>query len=298
MPRPPPGAYPFDVFAKGIETPAGAPVTVVTAIAGEAFLRAYEITGEQAHLDTAHAAASWMRDALPRIPGEGDTHCFAYAVCDKRRVHNANLLAAAHLAAVSARTGDGSFLEAARPAVAFSLAAQREDGAWPYGAWSEGEPYEAELLGLVDNHHTGFVLRALAALHTAQPEEDALLEALRKGWRFYRKLFSEDGMPRNEYGTYPVDVHACAEGILCPSVIAPHVRGAQMPAVLALRWAWYNLRRHADGAPYYRKYPGFRARIVFPRWGLAWLHYALAEYLYAFQERSSIHYLSAGKRLL
>lgn len=273
--------YPFHVHAKGLDSPPGTPVGVVCAIAGQAFLLAHAVTGEDAYLDDARSIARFMLAGLPRLEADGGTHCFAYTPGDRRRVHNANLLVAEHLFRTGTATGDTALVEAALPALAYSLARQRDDGAWTYGEVDPDSPYEAGLLRLVDNHHTGFVLRSLHAI--AQVHADpAIPPAVRRGWTFYKTLFTPLGMPVNEYGKWPVDIHACAEGLLCASALKDVAPGARRMAYLTLRWPHYFLRNRADDTPYYRKYPFFTSRILFPRWGLAWMHRAIAEYLHQY----------------
>lgn len=273
--------YPFDVFGKGVDTPAGTPVIVISAVAGQAFLRAHEITKDAVHLEAARSIAEFMLQDLPRMEEDDGACCFAYTPTDRRRVHNANLLVAEHLLRVSALTGESSYAEAAERAVRFTLSHQREDGAWPYGECTPGEPFEQGLMNLVDHHHTGFVLRSLHGIHKTRNDE-RVHEALRKGFKFYQKLVTPDGMPITEYGKYPVDVHACAESILCCSVVSESLVGAKTIAIKVLRWTWYALRDPESGGVFYRKYPFHTARIIFPRWGVAWMYWALAEYLHRF----------------
>lgn len=274
--------YPFDVRGKGVDTPKGTPVSVVSAIAGQAFLGAHDVTQEPVYLEAAQSIARFMLNDLPRMTEADETCCFGYTPGDRRRVHNANLLVAEHLLRTGLLSEDESLIGAAEPALNFTLARQQEDGSWPYGEYRADEPFEAGLMRLVDNHHTGFVLRSLNAMHKAQPE-DRVYDALRKGFKYYQKLFTKDGMPLTKHAKYPVDIHACAEGLLCASMISESVAGAKLLALRVLRWTWYEMRDRETGAPYYRKYPLHTARIIFPRWGVAWLYWALAEYLAHFE---------------
>lgn len=275
--------YPFAVRGKGVAIPQGMPVAVVGAIAGDAYLLAHEITGDTAHLEAARAIAAAFLDALPRMPLSDGSSCFAYAPGDRRRVHNANLMVAELLARVQALTGEAALAEAVEPALRFTLSRQREDGSWPYGEYEPGEPFEEGLLRLIDHHHTGFVLRSLHRFYLLRQDE-ALRDALRKGFRYYQQqLFLPEGMPINAYGRYPVDIHACAEAVLCASVLSESVVGAKNQAIRAMRWAWHRMRRPSDGAPMYRAYPWHTVNIAFPRWGVAWMHRALAEYCFRFR---------------
>jgi hypothetical protein len=272
--------YPFDVFGTGVDTPAGTPISVVSAIAGEAFVHAYRVTGEESYLRDARSICDFLLQDLPRLKGSLPGYCFAYTPSDQRRVHNASLLTAEHLMRVWAVTQEEALREAALPAIEFSLAAQREDGAWPYGDYAEGDPYEPALMSLVDHHHTGFVLRSIYGIHTAAPDP-RLEDALRKGWNFYRKkLFTEIGQPLTEHGRWPVDIHACAEGILCPAVLSAWRKNTIVIGTRTLRWSHFYMRSRVDQTPYYRKYPRFTSKLLCTRWGLAWMYRAMAEYYY------------------
>ncbi len=273
--------YPFDVFGKGVDTPGGTPVVVVSAIAGSAFLLAYEIAREPGHLEAARSIANFLLDDVPRMEQEDGTVCFGYTPQDRRRVHNASLLAAEHLTRAGAASGETELLEAARPALQFALNRQREDGAWHYGELDDGEPYDEANLRMIDNHHTGFVLRSLHGIYEAAPDKD-LKRSLRAGFKFYKTLFGANGLPVSHGAKYPVDIHACAEGILCPSVLSKNLFGAKSLAILSLRTAHAHMRQPGTSAPYYRKYPLFTSRIVYPRWGVAWMYWAIAEYLFHF----------------
>jgi hypothetical protein len=273
--------YPFDVSGAGVHTPRNTPVGVICAIAGDAFLHAHALTGDATYLDHARSVAEFMLRGLPRIEAEDGTWCFGYTPSDRRRVHNANLLVAEHLMRTWAVTKEDELRAAAGPALEFTLARQREDGAWPYGEHAPGEPFEEGLMRLVDNHHTGFVLRSLYGIYKTNPDE-RVRTAIEKGYKYYGGLFTPAGMPVTAQGAYPVDIHACAEGILCPSMLSDLIPGSRALAVMTLRWTWYYMREGRGGVPRYRKYPFGASRIAFPRWSVAWMYRALAEYMVHF----------------
>lgn len=283
--------YPFDITATGLHTPKGTPVLVVSAIAGFAFLAAHAATGDQRHLDTARGIAAFVLRDLPPMPEDDGTHCLPYTPSDQRRVHNASLLGAELLARVAEHTGEADLLARALPAVAFTLQRQHGDGSWFYGEWRDSEPFERGILEFVDHHHTGFVLRSLhgiaAALPAAQTEtRDACASALKKGFAFYKERLHTGAyfQPRNLHAAWPVDIHMCAESLLCPAVVKDQVLAARGMAPLSLKWAHWYLRDPKTSLPWYRKYPLFTSKITFPRWGTAWMYYALAEYLYRHQD--------------
>jgi hypothetical protein len=273
--------YPFHIRAKGLETPAGTPILVISAIAGEAFLRAYALGGEEGDRGAARSVAEFMLRDLPRMAEEDGTYCFAYTPGDRRRVHNANLLAAQHLFRTGQVCGESGLQAAAEPALQFTLRRQHATGAWWYGEWRAGEPYERGILHMIDHHHTGFVLRALHAIYGVTGREE-VFKALDRGFHYYKRhLFTGAyNMPINGYGHWPVDIHACAEAILCPSVLAPDILAARGMAALSLRWTYWYLRDPETMVPWYRRYPFFTSKLVCPRWGVAWMYWALAEYLH------------------
>ncbi|MCX5757865.1 MAG: hypothetical protein NTU83_05050, partial [Candidatus Hydrogenedentes bacterium] len=279
--------YPFDVHAKGLDTPRGTPIGVVASIAGDAFASAYRLTGEAVHREAVVSIAEHLLRDIPRMPQDDGTLCFAYTPGDKRRVHNANLHVVAHLLRAHAITNDARFLECVSPALLFTVKRQRNNGSWPYGEYDPAEPFEESLLCLVDHYHTGFVLRSLHEILQAmernveaariEPGPDKTREVLAAGYACYRDhFFAPDGAPVNAYGRYPIDIHACAESILSPAVLSERFPDAHALAARSLKWAYAHMRNSRDGTVYYRQYPFFTSRLVCMRWGVAWMYYALA----------------------
>lgn len=283
--------YPFNIKAVGLETPIGTPVLVVSAIAGFAFLEAHAVTGEARYLDVARGIAQYVMTDLPPMREEDGSWCLPYTPTDKRRVHNASLLGAELLVRVAQCTGEAALVAHALPAIEFTLRRQHEDGTWFYGEWRPGEPYERGILEFVDHLHTGYVLRSLQTIGHALPEEHAelagrCLAAMKKGFAFYKEHLHQGVylQPINQFAKWPTDIHTCAESVLCPSVLKGELMPARGMATLCLKWAHWNLRDPRTGLPYYRQYPWFTSKITFPRWGVAWMYYALAEYLYQHQD--------------
>ncbi|MBX7259313.1 MAG: hypothetical protein K1Y02_23325, partial [Candidatus Hydrogenedentes bacterium] len=281
--------YPFNVFGKGLDTPAGTPIGVVCSIAGDAFARAYAVTKSQEYLDAVMRIAEFFLKEIPRLDCGGDLYCFGYTPHDKRRVHNANLHVVEHLYRTYSLTGDTRYVNAAEPALEFTVRSQRNDGAWTYGDWNQEEPYEKALMDVIDHHHTGFVLRSLHEIHGVTHSEH-LESAVRLGYAFYRdRLFNTDGMPVTASGTYPVDIHACAEGILCPSALSTWFDDGLQTASRCLMWSAAHMRNPNTGLPYYRLYPWFASKLLCTRWGLAWMYAALSVYTAA-ATRTPVHH--------
>ncbi len=264
--------YPFD-WDNRTFIPKGTPSSVVTAIALEAFLRAHELLGEQRYLETAQSCAAFITQDLNRDEISADELCFSYTPLDHWHVHNANLFSCATLARVSQLTSDSTWDDLIRRGTRYTLNAQRPDGAWAY--W--GPPDRG--IYMVDHYHTGYVLRCLDAIrrHLEIPSLD---QAVERGYQFYRQqLFTANGLPkRTESDLYPVDIHSCAEAIICLTHF-----GARYPDGLTLArqvadWTAAHMQA-GDGHFYYRKYPALTIRIPFVRWSQAWMLRALSSLL-------------------
>lgn len=255
--------------------PADTPSIVITAIAARAFLHAYESLGRSSYLDAAVSACRFLSADVPRYEPEPDRLCFSKMTGVQWNVHNANLLVAATLAKVGRAAGTGEWNDVVRRAVNYTLAEQREDGAWYY--WGPPGP----LMHWIDHYHTGFVLRALDDLVCAT-DEIALRAALDKGYAFYLgRLFDGGRVPRfTDARSYPIDIHSCAEAILCLSQLAGRYADALARAEVVAAWTLSHMR-HPDGYFFYRRYRWFTIRVPYMRWGQAWMMVALTRLLQA-----------------
>lgn len=264
--------YPFN-WRTRIEIPAGTPSAVVSAIGGWAFLEAYRLLKDQRYLEIARTVGDFFLQDLNLDKLDNDRACFSYTPLDHFHVHNANLFVAAHLYELSALIGETRYLAAAEAAVLYSLGEQNRDGSWYY--WGPPD----QLRYTVDHYHTGFVLRCLDRICLVSPRRE-WEEALRKGFQFYTKyLLEPDGLPRQTpEKIYPVDIHSCAEAILCLSQLSrryPEATASRLSDTL--NWTLREMQG-ADGHFYYRKYPRRTIRIAFMRWGQAWMFWALSVY--------------------
>jgi hypothetical protein len=242
---------------------------VITAIAARAFLHGCQSLGEAAHLESALSACRFLAADVPRYEPDGDRLCFSKMPGVHWHIHNANLMTAAILATIGRAAGTDEWEDLARRAANYSLAEQREDGAWYY--WGPPD----ELMHWVDHYHTGFVLRALDDLLRVTGWED-LREPLDRGYAFYtERLFDEGRIPRlTEARRYPVDIHSCAEAILCLSQLSARYDDALARACAVADWTLAHMR-HPSGAFYYRRYRWLTIRIPYMRWGQAWMMLAL-----------------------
>lgn len=254
--------------------PSGVPSVTITAIAAAAFLQAYQTLTDPRYLQAALRIADFFVTEVPRLESHPDRLCFSKAPGLHWHIHNANLMVAAALAKIGQAAGSNQWELLVRRSVNYTLAEQRADGAWYY--WGPPD----RLLYWIDHYHTGFVLRALDDILVAYEDgsqwEDIAL-ALRRGFDFYNdRLFMEGRIPRyTDRRRFPVDIHGCAEGILCLTQLAGRFPGALEQAQAVAAWTLDHMRS-PQGYFYYRLYPMIKIRIPYMRWGQAWMLAALS----------------------
>lgn len=261
--------YPFD-WQSRVFIPKRTPSGVVTSIAAHAFLDANEILEECKYLDVAESCCDFIMHDLNIDRIDENKLCFSYTPIDTTHVHNANLFCASILYRVVDIKGDERYMKIAKNAVNYAISQQNEDGSWYYFGYPE------KMHGMIDNYHTGFILRNLFRVYKITKDEE-LLKCIYKGLEFYIENLFEDQIPKFHHNiTYPIDIHACAESILCLSILSEIYPKAMEMAENVAIWTIENMQS-TDGYFYYRKYRLFTSKIPYIRWGEAWMLYALSE---------------------
>lgn len=268
-----PGAcwgYPFH-WQSRVFFPRGTPSVVVTATVGDAWLQHYERTHSEASLEIAEEIAVFLLRGLNRPVEEDERLCFSYTPLDHFKVHNASLFAAAFLARLGALVDNREYQNLALKAARYTLSEQNADGSFYY--WGSEPPT------IVDHYHTGFVLRHLDTVRR-ESSADFIDGPLQRGYAFYiDRLFTESGTPKfSPDSTYPIDIHSCAEAILCLCQLGPEFGALEnIEPVFALTQTkllssegWYRAAiRRTRG----RDVPQC---VPYMRWGQAWMLLALA----------------------
>jgi hypothetical protein len=268
--------YHFDVQTRFFRYARGTPNTIATSFVAQAFLDGAELLGDERWRTTAEAAGAYLASRMLAQGPRGEYY-FRYVPAEDELVHNANLLACA----VLVRTGREDL---ARQALATSLAAQREDGSWPYADGPRGD--------WVDNFHTGYVLESLARCVQLLPDGGDRLDRGLDYWQ--RELFQADGTPRPAPGrVHPVDAHDYATAVDTWLAVA----GRRSEALArAERLARLLVERMLDPAGFVRFRQGrlWTSRVPFVRWTTAPSFRALAGVLLA---RSSHTWTLSNARL-
>ncbi len=259
----------FDFVTRSGCNPAGSPIIVWTSLIGQAFLEAYEQSGDGRFLDVARGSCEWIL-GLPREETASGT-CLSYVPFAQSSIHNSNMLGAGMLARTWKHTREPALIEVARGAMRYSCTRQRDDGSWWYG--------EAPKYHWIDSFHTGYNLDSLKRFLDSTGE-DEFRECYRRGLAYFRDTFFEgDGTPRYYHDrTQPIDIQCAAQAIETLAYCAP-----DDPACLDLsrrvaEWTIAHMQDR-DGHFYYRRYPLLTARTPYIHWGQATMFKALATLL-------------------
>jgi rhamnogalacturonyl hydrolase YesR len=269
--------HPFD-WRSLIFIPRGTPSGTVAAICGDAFWNFYEFTNDKKYLDVCKSICQFFLSDLNIDNVDNDRICFSYTPLDRFHVHNANLLVAEFLIRIGKHIGREELCEQGIRALNYTLDAQNEDGSFYYWALSDRAAYnipEATAKN-IDHYHTGFVLRSLYSIYK-NTKEQRVFDVLSKGYQFYQeRLFEDKTIPKLKPDlTYPVNIHSCAEAILCMATLSEVFPEAEKYARSAFMWTRENMQ-DKDGHFFYLKTARTTDKMPYIRWGQAWMLEALA----------------------
>ncbi len=282
--------YPFDWYSR-ILIPKGTPSSVVTATVGDGFWQLYKVTKEARYLDVCQGIAEFFLKHLRMSYQDQNTLCFSYTPLDEFQVHNANLFVAEFLARVGNETDNGPLMATALKAGNFALQEQNKDGSLYYWGKAQQTKYSPGGEPWIDHYHSGFEIRSLYGLWKATGET-SFRTAYQRYYDFYKtSLFQENGAPRyTPDSQYPVDIHSCAEAILCnATLLSDHPEAA---SILGKAFLWTtNSMEYRPGQYAYwlvaNRNRTRRIQIPFTRWGQSWMLRALGRALLQLQGATS-----------
>lgn len=249
--------------------PMGTPCGTVGAICGEGFWRLYEVTGDDKHLDVCRKICEGFIHDLNIDHLDEHTLCFSYTPLDNFHVHNLNLMIAPFLVKVGKRLGQSSYQDLAKRAANYALKEQRDDGSLSYWGKDQSTCFQS------DHYHSSFEIRALHSLWKLTGE-DRYYSAVDRYYGYYRNNFlSEDGAPfRNPRDSKVIDIHGCAEALICNAQLASDFPQARQLLEKSSRWTIENMQS-PSGYFIYRiiSKNGRQRRLDVPyiRWGQAWM---------------------------
>ena len=278
--------YPFDWHSSYL-IPRGTPSVVVTKTCGDAFWKAYRMTSEKKYLEICKSICRFITDDLRLLEGsDADEICISYTPIADVYVHNASLMGAEFLAKVGLEIGETDWLQLARRAANYTIRQQRSNGAFSYYGCEEPRLrlLRPNVMDNFDNYHTGFVVRSLFALAKIL-SDDVIWKSAYLAGRFYVDSFIDaDGCPKIlPDRRYPVNIHACAESILCLKVLQECMpdlaRKVNDLLPLTIEWILKNMWVSRKGFFGHLKTRTGLVKVPFVRWNQAWMMYALAEAL-------------------
>jgi hypothetical protein len=271
--------YPFD-WQSVVFIPKGTPSVVVSTAVGDGLWHLARLTGEAVYKDACLEICRFILEGLNQTEIDNDTLCFSYTPLDNFLVHNANLFAAEYLARLGQDTGRLDWRDTGIRAGNFALREQNEDGSIFYWAKEQNQNVPNHL----DCFHSGFEIRCLWGLWAATGDR-RFREAALKYFRFFQKSYiAEDGaVMTGPNVVYPVDIHSCAEALICPAVLRDELP-EQTSNLISRALPWIlKLMQNKDGSFAYMALAENRVdRTPYLRWGQAWMLRALAEVEFVF----------------
>lgn len=267
--------YNFDWESRAFFLPDRTPTIVATSFAGDALLKAYEVTNQRKYLDTALSSADFILQDLNRIKKENNLYMFSYSPLDNRAVYNATLLASRLLSQIYSYSKDETQKKAAFTSAKAVCLKQKKNGAFPHSD-QVGDKWR-------DNFHTGFKLESLATYQN-HCKDSIFNKNIEKGINYWLKnFFLLDGTAKYyDNSIYPIDLHCTAQ--MMPTLYrTKKIEEYRTLATKVLKWAIANMQSN-NGYFYFQKLPRFTNKIAYMRWPNAWMFYGMSYYLLNNQE--------------
>ena len=273
--------YPFDWHTR-VLIPKGTPSSVVSSTVGDGLWLLYHCTGQEQYLDACQGVCEFFLSHLNKTFESSDAMCFSYTPVDDFQVHNANLFVAEFLIRIGKEVGDDRWINEGIMAANFALKEQNSDGSLCYWGKSQEAKYSHGHCW-IDHFHSGFEIRMLCRIwkHTGM---EAFKQAYQVYYDFYlNNLYLDGAIPKyTPDNLYPIDMHSCAEAILCNATLLPDHPEALGMIQNVFRWTMQTMEYEPGCYAYMVTKTRFgqkRIDIPFIRWGQAWMLRALSEVL-------------------
>jgi len=273
--------YPFDWQSK-IFISKYTPSAVVSCVVGDGYWAAYQVLGNRKYLDVCISICNFLINDLNVDVQSEFKVCFSYTPIDDYHVHNANLFVAEFLIRIGTEIENQEYIQLGKRAVNYSVGEQNPDGSIFYwGLVQEGVPKNH-----IDHYHSGFEIRALFNIFILT-KDLKYRQSLEQYIEFYHKnLISNDHNPlrpkMNPQELWPINVHTCAEAILCNATLAGI--SPRSSEVLSKLCEWTIAKMQSpEGYFYYLRNRSENdndvIKIPYIRWGQAWMLLSLSQAL-------------------
>lgn len=273
--------YPFD-WQSPIIIPKGTPSSIATATVGDGFYLLYKCTGDEEFLSICENICNFFLNDLKITYRDPDALCYSYTPLDDYQVHNTNLFIGEFLSRIGKETGNENWVEQGVRCGNFALKEQRPEGYLPYWGLKQTDIYSNGIIH-TDHYHSGFEIRMLYGIWK-NTEDERFREAYVKYFEWYLKnMFEDDGIiPKlTPDSKYPIDIHSCAEAILCQATLVQDHPEQKQHLEKTLEWVIRTME-YGEGTYTHmlRKIPFMGelcVNIPMIRWGQAWMLRALSE---------------------
>jgi rhamnogalacturonyl hydrolase YesR len=257
------------------------PNIVVTCFAGEAFVKAYEITQKPVYLDALNSLARFITEDLKVLHETDEERAIAYILTEVDSIAvNVQSMSAGLLAKIARLNGNTHLTAIARKQIAFVARAATPEHAWPYALPLPGtRPIHIDYH---DNFHTGGLLDNMLDYMEASGDT-AFMEVYLKGLTYYEsKMFQPDGAPWwTDKRRFPYDIHCCAQGILTFAKAARYRPELRREAEKVAQWTINNMYRPEKHDFIYRISRWYKWDYSLVRWCNGWMTKAFSELLTA-----------------
>lgn len=266
--------YPFDWDA-GIFIPKNTPSAVVSAIAGDAFWGFYNFFKDDQYLKFCESICEFFINDLKIYKADSNKSCFSYTPIDSFHVNNANLFVAEFLIRVGKEVNNAKYIDYGLRAVNYTLSEQNEDGSICY--WGKDQQRCCH----IDHYHSGFEIRSLYSIWKLTANQE-IYAALKRYYKFYlNRLFTNTKIPKlTPESIYPVNIHSCAEAILCTCMLIEEFPEGGNYLNSCLKWTIKNMQDRKGWFIYMIiniKGIKWRVKIPYMRWAQAWMLRGLSQ---------------------
>ena len=258
-------------------------LTFINALAMQAFLDLYEVTGNEKYLKGAIGAGNHLIWITPRIAYPYGT-CLSYTDTDIYEILNASVLAGAALNRLSAITGSSEASALSIEILRYTLHSQNDDGSWDYCRKNDKVSKKQY------DFHQCYMIEGLSGYsHSIEKQLEAREEGIDRGIHFYlTTLLDSKQYPYWRYPfKFPIDVHNVSHAL---SMVANHRRRiTNSENILS---GLYNILIKEFFSPVdnrfsYQKYPPCLVGHRFIRWNDCWSLYALCNLLATIPNKNS-----------
>lgn len=257
--------------------PKGTPSSVVSSIVGDGYWKFYWLTKDKKYLSDCEGICEFFVNNLNIDKVDSNRICFSYTPIDDFHVHNANLFVAEFLLRVGKEVSNDDYTALGLNAANYALSELNDDGSLFY--WGKIQDHYHP--GHLDHYHSGFEIRSLYSIWKITGEVK-FYQAVKRYYGFYLANFFDDkSIPKlTPESRYPINIHGCAEAILCNAILSDDFPEGKEYLENALAWTTDNMQDEEGWFYYMIRKPKrieWKVKIPYIRWGQAWMLRGLCE---------------------